>query len=100
MQQFARTKTREIELYNQFNLQGLKEPFKAEFHRGSVQGIILEDDHLAEEVMKKVSQKLQREITRKHVLKAVCSLLPPPFPWLSREGPPTMHNIKAVRRQP
>lgn len=72
LRQFAATETKAKTLYNQFQLQGLSEPHKTEFHQGSAQGRILGDDHFVDQILSKASHKLQRKISLKDMLNSVC----------------------------
>lgn len=58
--------------YIQFVAEGMKEPRRAEFHTGSVEGRILGNDCFADDVLQKANQRRQRQLSLEEVLDKVC----------------------------
>lgn len=70
LQQFDEAKAEAIVLYNQFQLEGLGEEPRKEFHTGDFEGRILGNERFIEEVMSRESQ-LEKKATLTQVLHTV-----------------------------
>jgi putative transposase len=72
LSQFSKNRKESISSFIDFVRKGMSEGEQKEFQYGSIEGRILGDDHFAEKVLAKTSEKVRRRTALDQVIKEVC----------------------------